>query len=42
MFMQGGLSAEEQALLWQNLTAYCGLDTFAMKALVDVLISKIA
>jgi len=40
MFVQGALSPEDQALLWQNLTAYCGLDTLAMKMLVDVLKEK--
>ncbi len=39
-FMQGKLSPDEQTALWQNLTAYCGLDTLAMKALVDVLRGK--
>ncbi len=40
-FMQGKISPEEQATLWENLTVYCGLDTLAMKALVDVLRGKV-
>ncbi|HEY8189716.1 MAG TPA: DUF2779 domain-containing protein [Micavibrio sp.] len=39
-FMQGKLEPAAQEALWQNLTAYCGLDTLAMKALVDVLKKK--
>ncbi len=36
-FISGTLSDGEVALLWQGLTEYCGLDTLAMKALVDAL-----
>lgn len=39
-FMNGKLSPEEQARLWQDLTAYCSLDTLAMKALLEVLKEK--
>lgn len=36
-FMQGKLTPEAIEVLWRGLTEYCGLDTLAMKALVDVL-----
>lgn len=36
-FIQGKLQPEEAKALWHNLTEYCGLDTLAMKALMDVL-----
>ena len=39
-FMQGKLTPGEAEKLWQGLIAYCGLDTFAMKALLDVLHQK--
>ena len=39
-FMQGKLAPDEVEGLWQGLIAYCGLDTFAMKALLDVLHQK--
>jgi hypothetical protein len=41
-FMQGKLPAQATESLWQGLSEYCGLDTFAMKVLVDVLHKKIA
>ena len=41
-FVQNDLPPEERAALWKNLTDYCGLDTIAMKALVDVLKEKSA
>lgn len=41
-FMLGKIPTQEQAVLWENLIAYCGLDTLAMKALVDVLHDKSA
>ena len=41
-FMQGKLSPEATESLWQALTEYCGLDTLAMKMLMDVLHQKIA
>lgn len=39
-FLKGALSPEEQATLWTDLSAYCGLDTRAMVALLDVLQGK--
>ena len=36
-FMQGKLTDDEIEGLWQGLIAYCGLDTLAMKALLDIL-----
>lgn len=36
-FISGKFLAEDGSVLWQNLSDYCGLDTLAMKALVDVL-----
>ena len=38
IFAQGNLpSADDQQKLWCDLTAYCSLDTLAMKTLLDVL-----
>ncbi len=39
-FMQNGLSDTDRETLFQNLTEYCYLDTYAMKVLVDVLRGK--
>lgn len=39
-FMQGKLPTDEIEKLWQDLIAYCGLDTLAMKVLLDVLHQK--
>jgi len=36
-FMQGKLRDADVKKLWADLTEYCGLDTLAMKALMDVL-----
>jgi hypothetical protein len=39
-FMQGKIAGDQVDYLWRDLTEYCGLDTYAMKALVDVLREK--
>jgi hypothetical protein len=41
-FMQHGLPDDKRDALFRNLTAYCHLDTLAMKVLVDVLRQKCA
>lgn len=40
-FMQGKTAPEKVQELWDGLEEYCGLDTYAMKALLDVLHQKI-
>lgn len=40
-FMHGKLSPVEIEKLWHDLSEYCGLDTLAMKALLDVLFANI-
>lgn len=41
-FMQGKLSQVVIEKLWKDLSEYCGLDTFAMKVLLDVLFARTA
>lgn len=36
-FIQGKVTSEKTQKLWDGLNEYCGLDTYAMKSLVDVL-----
>jgi hypothetical protein len=40
-FMLGKMSPNETESLWRGLTEYCGLDTLAMKILLDLLREKI-
>ncbi|GJL85306.1 MAG: hypothetical protein DHS20C02_10810 [Micavibrio sp.] len=39
-FLTGKLPKEEHGALWNNLSEYCKLDTYAMKVLLDVLHEK--
>ena len=41
-FIKDGLPHDAAAALWRDLTEYCGLDTHAMKVLMDVLHQKVA
>ena len=36
-FIQGNIPTQKQAKLWEDLTTYCKLDTYAMVKLMDVL-----